>query len=205
MENDGLLHELRSRSVSKLSGFFSAIFALEISIAAIYLALVFGGTPFGISSYVIESGSMEPNIPTGSLVYVDHDIEAEKMAPNEVVAFKIDGANTKVCTHRIVANYIETHLIRTKGDSNKEVDPTPVPYSSIIGRVEFSIPYLGYVAHHVTQNRIVVAFIYVCLLVCTSFLCRFTKRSRKSQVESDLYLRRGNTYGIKRCNAGNQT
>lgn len=189
--------------MTKTGGLIAAVFVLEISIVAVYLLLLFGGIPFGITAYVIESGSMEPSITTGSVVYVDRNIDVQKMAPNEVAAFNIDGANTRVCTHRVVANDTESQSIRTKGDGNKESDPTPIPYTSIIGRAVFSIPYLGYAAHLVTQNRLLVLSIYIGSLVLTFASYGFIqKRDVSKPVRQNRDLRRSNTYGIKRCNAG---
>lgn len=170
------------------------LFVIETLIPAVYLAIVFGGGLFGLSTYVIESGSMEPVIKTGSLVYVERDVDAKSIAPGEVIAFKIDGASADVCTHRIVSNDVESRTIRTKGDSNKEIDATPIPYSSIIGRVVFSIPYLGFVAYLVTDLRAYIFLSYVIVLIATFAAHRFVIE----QETKDIRSRRMNTYGIKR-------
>lgn len=169
------------------------VLLLEALLPALYLAIVFGGEPFGVSTYVVESGSMEPRIQVGSLVYVDRSFEAERAAPDEVIAFEIDGANAEVCTHRIVANDIESRSVRTKGDSNKEIDATPIPYTSIIGRVVLSIPHLGFIAYRVSEYRLVVVIAYVLILAATLLVHRSIQRKRKRT----FGLRRRNTYGIK--------
>lgn len=176
--------------------FVGAMIGLEVLLSALYVMLVFGGGLFGIAAYAIESGSMSPSMSIGALVYVDENVRASEIAPGEIVAFKIDGANTEVCTHRVVANDIESQSICTKGDSNKEIDATPIPYASIVGRVVISIPYMGFIARIISSNRFVVVGVYGGILIVTSALYCLVDRS----VKQKRYSKRGNTYGIKRCN-----
>ncbi len=175
-----------------LRAFVGSVLVFEVLLPVVYLAVVFGGCLFGISTYVIESGSMEPSIQVGSLVYVDNDLEASELAPDEVIAFRVDGANAEVCTHRIIANDIESQAVSTKGDNNKEIDATPIPYANIIGRVVYRIPYLGFIAYFVSSYRIVIFFAYVLILVSTFLLYRSISKRK-----SDYGKRRRNTYGIK--------
>ena len=55
----------------------------------------------GIEAYHVETGSMEPAIPVGSLVYVD-PVSPETLEPGDIVAFR---SNETVITHRVVENH----------------------------------------------------------------------------------------------------
>ena len=93
----------------------------------------------GIEVYNVVSGSMEPSIPTGSMVFV-RPVDWEALEPGDVIAFDSEGT---VTTHRVVEiRFVEGEFI-TKGDANPTEDITAVPFDSLIGRVERHIPYLG--------------------------------------------------------------
>lgn len=93
----------------------------------------------GYSCYSVLSGSMEPTIPTGSVIYVE-PIEAIEVRSGDVIAFE---SGEGVVTHRVVENrYVEGKFI-TKGDANPREDLESTPYRALIGRVKGSVPYLG--------------------------------------------------------------
>ena len=93
----------------------------------------------GYQAYNIMSGSMEPEIPVGSLVYVKA-IAPEEIESDDVIAFS---SNESVIVHRVVENRIVEGEIITKGDANEREDFGPVAYQSVLGRVERHIPHLG--------------------------------------------------------------
>ena len=99
----------------------------------------------GIDIYTVVSGSMEPAIPTGSLVYVKN-INPEDVKEDEVIAFygAIDGGS--IITHRVVTNSTVMGEFITKGDANEENDMNPIPYDHLIGKVVLSIPKAGALA-----------------------------------------------------------
>lgn len=103
----------------------------------------------GYEIYTVVSGSMEPAIPTGSLVYV-RSMEPENIREGDVIAFSgIQDAGT-VITHRVVANSTVLGEFITKGDANEAADLSPIPYSHLIGRVEKVIPKAGALAQMFT-------------------------------------------------------
>lgn len=94
---------------------------------------------FGYDVYTVISGSMEPEIPVGSAIYVEK-VLPEEVRAGEVIAFYSRGA---VITHRVVENRTVSGEFITKGDANAENDVTPGEYKSLIGRVVVSVPVLG--------------------------------------------------------------
>ena len=93
----------------------------------------------GYDVYVVVSGSMEPEIPVGSALYVAA-VVPEDVAEGDVIAFYDRGA---VITHRELENHVVEGEFITKGDANEERDLAPVPYASLIGRMARSVPFLG--------------------------------------------------------------
>jgi len=97
----------------------------------------------GYKTMAVLSGSMEPNIPVGSLIYVIPR-GFEYLEVGDVVSFKV-GGNT-IVTHRIVDINPTTREVYTRGDANQVDDPATVREANIVGRQEFMIPYLGYLS-----------------------------------------------------------
>ena len=93
----------------------------------------------GYEIYEVVSGSMEPEIPVGSILYVE-ETPPEEIEAGDVIAFM---RNDTVVSHRVEENrYVEGEFI-TKGDANSEEDTVPVPYDSLVGKSVYHLPVLG--------------------------------------------------------------
>ena len=100
-------------------------------------------------AYAVISGSMEPAIPTGSLVYVK-SMEPENVQVDDVIAYYGGRDTNAIITHRVVENRVAMGQFITRGDANRTADMNPVEYHYFIGRVELSIPKLGVIAQILT-------------------------------------------------------
>lgn len=106
---------------------------------------------FGYHIYSVVSGSMEPAIPTGSLVYIG-ETELKDVSEGDVIAFYGARDSASIITHRVVENRVLMGEFITKGDANQTSDMTPVPYDNVIGKVMRSIPAAGRVAEMFTSQ-----------------------------------------------------
>lgn len=88
-------------------------------------------------AYVVLSGSMEPEIPTGSVVVVDG--RKKEWNPGDVITYR---RGNMVVTHRIVEKSEEGYC--TKGDANAEEDAGIVLEKQVIGNVIVALPWLGF-------------------------------------------------------------
>ena len=104
---------------------------------------------FGCQIYTVVSGSMEPAIPTGSIVYVK-GTEASEVKKDDVIAFYSDNDSGAIITHRVVKNQVVSGRFITKGDANEEKDMNPIPYNNYIGKVKLSVPVVGGIAQAAT-------------------------------------------------------
>ncbi len=86
---------------------------------------------FGYGAYHVVSGSMEPEIPTGSLILVK-ETDPAVIRPGEVIAF-MSGAG--VTAHRVKENRVDRRQFITKGDANEKEDIHPVSYPDCLGVV----------------------------------------------------------------------
>ena len=106
---------------------------------------------FGYDAYSVVSGSMEPAVATGSVVYVQ-EAAPEDMKKDDVIAFYGAKDSNAIITHRVVENKVVMGDFITKGDANRTEDMNPVPYSNFIGKVVYSIPVLGRIAEGLTST-----------------------------------------------------
>ena len=75
---------------------------VEISVISLFAVALVGVRLVGIEPHIVLSGSMEPEIYTGSLVYVEllSPEEASALKAGDTVTYLIDQRGTKV-THKI--------------------------------------------------------------------------------------------------------
>ncbi len=105
---------------------------------------------FGVRIYSVISGSMEPAIPTGSLLYIT-EAQPEEIKEEEVIAFYGVKDSASIITHRVVENRVVMGEFITKGDANQTQDMNPVPYDNFIGKVAYTIPKAGKAAELFTS------------------------------------------------------
>lgn len=101
---------------------------------------------FGITPYVVLSGSMEPAIETGSMAYINQRIDPYKIRTGDIITYQI---SDNTVTHRVIDETLTA--VFTKGDANEEADLSPVSRDSILGKYLFSVPYLGYLYSNLTS------------------------------------------------------
>ena len=113
-------------------------------IAAIALLLVISTFPITGNFQVLTvlSGSMEPAIKTGSIVVIK-PVESYKIG--DIITFGKNSSGTPT-THRIEnIEVIEGRVLyTTKGDANNAPDTKTVTERDIIGKVLFTVPFVGY-------------------------------------------------------------
>ena len=104
----------------------------------------------GYDVRIVQSGSMEPAIGTGSVVVIRSQ---ERYAVGDVVTFAGSSRDGLPTTHRIIADTVQNGELAyiTQGDANESADIEPVRLTNILGVVVLSIPYLGYVLDFARQ------------------------------------------------------
>ena|SRR4030067_2184060 len=116
----------------------------------------------GLTFYTVVSGSMEPTIPVGSLIY-SGKFSLDDLKKEDVITFTRtdENGNSSVVTHRIdevkkaditmfTPDKKEQKITKisfvTKGDANGSADQEEVLPNQILGKYEWGVPKLGYVA-----------------------------------------------------------
>lgn len=128
----------------------SFVFFSVVVVAVLFLVISVFPIAGNYRVMVVQSGSMEPAIKTGSVVAIrpvtDYQI-------GDVISFADEKSAKMIITHRIVEikeDAGQKYYI-TKGDANSEKDFDLVSQKNIVGKVFFTIPYFGYVVHTAKQ------------------------------------------------------
>ncbi len=134
-------------------------------LAVLTILLVLPGL-FGIHPLIVQSGSMEPVYPKGSMVYI-RNTDPSGLSEGSTVTFHLADGETLV-THRITQIDMEREEIYTKGDANELEGGAATSFAQVEGVPFFCIPYLGYLAGYLSSMAgkagIVLLVIMVCLL-----------------------------------------
>ena len=118
-----------------------------IALVGILGALLLVIPHIGISVDTVMSGSMEPVLQTGGIVFTDTQRKIPEVG--DIITYRV--GESKI-THRVIRKERQGYV--TKGDANNMEDPSPVAETQIIGKVIFAVPFLGYAAVFIRQKTI---------------------------------------------------
>ena len=169
----------RSRMKKRYWGIFTTILVGIVLLLAILLVVF---RLFGYEIYTVMSGSMEPAYHVGSLIYVK-PVNTDELEKNDVITFLADENNT-IVTHRIIDVTTEDGAkhFRTQGDANDVPDAKSVHYKNVLGKPEFSIPLLGYLAFHIQHppGLYIAIVVAIGLLFVVFYPAVYDKRKEKT-------------------------
>lgn len=161
------------------SGISNVIFGLLLGIILIVLALFL----FGIKPYITMSGSMEPDIRTGSVCFVNTRAKYNDVQKGDVVAFQTSMGS--LATHRVIS--ITEEGLETKGDANDVSDGISTTPENFCGKTLFSIPYVGYglASLKQPQNIAIVIVVIAAIVLLGAVDDSEAKRAQRKKQKSD--------------------
>lgn len=118
---------------------------LTIFLTALSFAF-FASFLFGVRFFAVSSGSMTPSINVGDVV-VSAPTSPGGIKPGDVIVFK---GGSSIIVHRVIEPAGDDCFI-TRGDANESPDPLWACGGSIIGRVVFTIPMIGWTTLYLLQ------------------------------------------------------
>ena len=151
--------------VSRLAAW---LFAAVVTVVVVgLLAITIGPRLFPYQALVVRSGSMEPTIPTGSVVFY-RPLPADEVKVGDVIAFSKPGDESERVTHRVhrIGNGSTGRYFVTKGDANGAPDTWRVPAVGDGWRAVWHVPVAGYVLYALqsTTARLLLLLIPALLL-----------------------------------------
>lgn len=119
----------------------------------IALFIIIGGLTYfaprlGWRVDTVLSGSMEPALKVGG-VAVTRPVSMEEISEGDIVTY-FSPSDNKLTSHR-VSSVADGAILgfQTWGDANARPDPYRVPVESVVGKVVFTLPYVGYVTNFI--------------------------------------------------------
>lgn len=129
--------------------------------------------PLGFGTAVVLSGSMEPTLHVNDVIFVR---PAEHYQQDDIVVYQSQGM---LVVHRIKS--IDGDTVITRGDNNN-TDDDPIALSAILGKVGFSIPFVGLLVKFLKTP----IGIFVIILAAVLFMeLSFSKEKNKGDQELD--------------------
>ncbi len=139
----------------------------------------------GIKSYAVRTGSMEPDIHQGSLLYVkniDASVALDVLAIDDDITYHTK--NNVIVTHRIIAIDKTAGTITTKGIIDGAVADSAITPDQVIGITMGSIPVIGYLVLTLQNKYFIIALILVIILAFViEKLVKELKHSSKQNAE----------------------
>lgn len=152
--------------VKKICNILSTVVMLLLAAVA---AVILVPMLMGFKEMAVLSGSMEPTIPVGSIVYVKPLDDPTQLEPGDICTYTLSDGETMV-THRVVSVDPETSTLITKGDAN-ETEDGAVAFSQVYGETKFHLPYLGYIAMNIkTPTGIMVVCGVLVVVILLNFI-----------------------------------
>ena len=131
------------KMVSKICDILTYII---LTILIVIAGMLFIPRFVGYETFAVISGSMEPNMPVGAIVYAK-EADFNDIKVGDAITFH---ANEKtIVTHRVIEVDKDNKQFTTKGDANNVQDADPVKYGNVIGKVGLTIPLLGYLSMYI--------------------------------------------------------
>ena len=101
--------------VNATKRFCSIVTGVVLVLAALMLVAFAGVRLFGLTPYAVLSGSMEPEYPTGSLIYV-RDVDPADVAVGDAITFELESG--ALVTHEVYEIDSDARAFRTQGIAN---------------------------------------------------------------------------------------
>ena len=148
---------------------FKVFYILIIIYLIIFIPVLWGKRPL-----VVISGSMEPILKVGGILYYEK-INLDDFKKDDILVYQL---NEHIVSHRIV--YINEYGFETKGDNNNSNDSYIVDKNNVIGRGNnWSIPYIGYYADFIYNHK----YLLIVMIILSYFNIWFNSRKDKKGYE----------------------
>ena len=160
----------RVHPVLRIYGFLrSGILTLGAVVGVACIAVFAASLLFGVRPLVVISGSMEPTIPVGSVVF-SAQVPASELKEGSIATVERP-RNLGLVTHRVVKSVEPSsgvYELTLKGDANAQEDPEPYTVQTA-GKYVWHVIGLGYIASFLQSQGGMIFALAAGLLVLALF------------------------------------
>ena len=139
---------------------------------------------FGYRALVVVSGSMEPDIKIGSVIYIktyEQDEIYEHVKVGDYITFvNNEGHNV---THAVIYINPSNDEIQTQGIREGAAVDDKISSTDFVGKFVFTISYLGFIVKVIGSPAFIIAFISV--IVVGYLITAIIKEIKKGKIEKD--------------------
>lgn len=131
----------------------SYVLLLVVALGALVMVVVPMAT--GSQTYTVLTSSMAPKYAPGTFLVVK-ETPFDQLRVGDVITYQIESGKPAVISHRIIsigANQAGERVLSTQGDNNSLPDSTPVQEVQVRGKLFYAVPYVGFLANGVDQER----------------------------------------------------
>jgi len=151
-------------------GVIKDIVIVGVGVLVIWLGLTLA---FGTQNpfYVVASGSMIPELEVYDVLIVQGHEPFEDIEIGDIIVFNRPSDHNRVIVHRVVSiTDDDPKTLRTKGDANPASIPGtdfPITQEEYIGKVEYTLPQVGYVTQLLKPpiNYVIIAVVIGIMVV----------------------------------------
>lgn len=135
--------ESASAAAIRRRGVILPVAALGVAVLMPLAVLLGVAFLMGWRFQAIETASMAPRYPSGSLAIVE-PLDPADVRPGMTIVFEDPLQRGRLVAHRVVKRLPgESPAWATKGDANAENDAAPVHAAAVHGRVRWAVPEVG--------------------------------------------------------------
>ena len=138
-----------------------AVICCILSLIAVIVIILF---LFGLKPFILQSASMEPQYTTGSMVWVQTNTKLDAVEAGDVIVFR---NGRSIIFHRVIS--INDDQYELRGDANSLSQTITLNKSNYIGKMAFSIPWIGSVVGELIHHKLIV-FVLGCALLIIACL-----------------------------------
>ena len=149
-------------------------------LVALGILVVFSFVPFpgNYKIFTVQSGSMEPTIHTGSLIFVKPEADYNV---GDIITRRTEDPKVTI-THRIFSKEEVDGKVafETKGDANNASDGTKFSKEGIVGKVIMKLPYVGYpVSYAKTPQGLILLIVIPSVIIIYDEINKIKEEIRK--------------------------
>lgn len=140
---------------------------------------------FGYKTFIIVSGSMEPNIKKEDVIFVK-EVPQNEIKINDIISFSQGETNV---THRVIEiieeNGIKTY--KTKGDNNHTADREKITYEQIEGKYQFKISQFGMIIE-ILKSKITLVILILMIVIIYFYKNRMKQKRQQRKEKRRKYM-----------------
>lgn len=148
-----------------ISKFAILLRTISLTIIISTLLLIIIPNILGIKTNIDYIGSMNPKIKRGSISYVNKHKKFNKIVKNEIIG--VNYKNQDFTSRVISINKDKT--ITIKGDAENDNEALKITNKEYVGKVLFSIPYLGKIILFLQNNFLLTTLLILFMILSLAF------------------------------------